>query len=361
MKSVFDSHCHYHLFDLSIEEEANILKEEFEYTHTEKCCFLSIPQHIDHNGNVEFDPIHNIRGIFFKEYFSPNSYTFAGLVHPKEHNNIKELQDDFLKQVKKYFDMGFDGMKMIEGYPTFIKYTGLGIDSPVFDKFYDFCEKNSFPIIMHIANPNENWDINKASKEAIKQGRVYDSSFPTKEEITNQLFKLLNKHPNLTLIVAHFGFFSEHYEDAVKYMSYPNTYLDTTPGGEQFINMSKNWSLWLPFFDKYQDRIIYGTDFYPFKKDENWLVSFNRRPKFLREFFETDTIHIYLGEEFKGAKLDENILEKIYMKNAEKLLGNPRTINKKKVLEEITKTDKSKLSIREKEDLDYIEQCNLEN
>jgi hypothetical protein len=37
-------------------------------------------------------------------------------------------------------------------------------------------EQNGYPIIMHMANPKENWDISTASEDAIKLGRVYDSS-----------------------------------------------------------------------------------------------------------------------------------------------------------------------------------------
>jgi hypothetical protein len=118
-------------------------------------------------------------------------------------------------------------------------------------------------------------------------------------------------------------------------MSYPNTRLDVTPGGEQLINMSKKWDVWSKFFDKYQDRILYGSDYYPFEKGEYWLIAVNRRPGFLRELFETDSEHQYLGESFKGVKLDETILDKIYMQNATHLLGAPKKINPGLILNEI--------------------------
>lgn len=327
MKKLFETHCHCHLYDLPIDEETKIFDEEFKIANIAKCCFLSIPEHIDGKGGSDFDILHNLRILFYKKHFSPNGYAFAGLEHPKTYSNLEELNDVFFNQVKKCFDMGFDGMKMIEGYPTFIKYKKLGLDSIVYDKFFSFCETNNFPITIHIANPDENWDYEKASKEAIELGRVYDDSFPTKEEITSQLFNVLDKYPKLTLTVAHFGFFTNHMGDAIKFMSYPNTYLDTTPGGEQFINMSKNWSLWSEFFNKYQDRIIYGSDFYPFKKDEYWMIAFLRRPNFLRQFFESDEEHLYLNEKFKGIKIDSEILDKIYMKNAINLFSTPKELN----------------------------------
>ena len=195
MKKVFDMHCHYHLFDLTIKERAEIFKEEFEITQTCKACFLSIPQEYSFKGERSLDLLQNVKGMFLKKYFSPNGYAYAGLVALDDYSDTEKAADELLKQVTEYYAAGFDGIKMLEGYPSFIKYTGQNIDSPVYDKFYAFCEEKGFPITIHIANPDENWDINKASKEAIAQGRVYDESFPTKKEITDALFNVLDKFP----------------------------------------------------------------------------------------------------------------------------------------------------------------------
>ena len=355
MKKVFDTHCHY-LFKIPLGETAKILEEEFRITETSKACFLSIPQEYSFKGERSLDLLQNVKGMFLKKYFSPNGYAYAGLVALDDYSDTEKAADEFLKQVTEYYAAGFDGIKMLEGYPSFIKYTGQNIDSPVYDKFYAFCEDKGFPITIHIANPDENWDINKASKYAIAQGRVYDESFPTKKEITDALFNVLDKFPKLRLAVAHFGFFSEHYADAEKYMSYKNTVIDITPGGEQLINMSREWDKWLPFWEKYQDRIIYGTDYYAFPKNDEWETCFNRRPKFLREFLETNTEHDYLGTEFKGVKLDEKILNKIYMTNAIKLLGAPRPIAKDYFIKEAERLKQYSLSDFELSDLKHIKE-----
>jgi predicted TIM-barrel fold metal-dependent hydrolase len=358
MKKVFESHCHYHLFDSTVKMDESLLKKEFPITGTKKVCFLSIPQQFSYDGKKKFDPIHNLRGMYLKKAFAPNAYSLAGLVLPETQLSQEEITEDYLNQVKKYYEMGFDGMKMLEGYPTFIKYAGISLDSSIYDKFYKFCETNNFPIIMHIANPDENWDIKTASKEAIAQGRVYDNTFPTKEEITNQMFNVLKKFPNLTLTLAHMGFFSNHYSDAIKFMSYPNTRLDVTPGGEQLINMSRHWDLWSNFFETYQDRILYGSDYYPFEEGNYWLVAVNRRPSFLREFFETDSEHLYLNETFKGVKIKKSILHKIYWKNPLNLYKKPRKINNNLVLKEI---EKIKDNIEEKYLVDINEILKLFN
>ena len=328
MEKVYDLHIHY-TFDIPLKETVEIFEQEFAQTNTEKYCFLSIPYKLS-KSQIALDDTQNIKALYLKKAFSPNAYAFAGL----EYNSTceSELSISFLEQAKEYFSVGYDGIKMLEGYPSLLKERKIPLDSKIYDKFYDFMERNGYPIIMHMANPKENWDIASASKEAIEQGRVYDQSYPTKEEITNQVFGIMEKFPKLKLILAHFGFFSYDISLAERFLSYENTCFDITPGGEQLINMGKEWDKWFLFWQKHVDRIFYGTDFYAFPKNAEWQVAFNRRPKFIRQFLETNKSHLYLGEEFTGILLDKSLRDKIYRDNFMKLLGEPKTISKDYVL-----------------------------
>ena len=354
MEKVHDIHVHY-LFDMLLEEKIEIFKDEFVMTGTEKYCFLSLPHETD-NGKVTYDETQNINGLYLKYTFSPNAYAFAGLIHPEMHDDVEGIAQSFLEQAKEYMSVGYDGVKMLEGYPSLIKAWDLPIDSPVYDKFYAYMEENGYPILMHLGNPEENWDISKASEYAIQAGRVYDNSYPTKEEITSQMFRVMEKYPKLKLILAHFGFMSYDIKEAEKFLQYPNTYFDITPGGEQLINMGKQWKDWLPFWEKYQDKILYGTDYYAFPKNKSWEVAFQRRPKLIREFLETEEEHEYLGESFIGVNLDEKLREKIYRKNFEKLLNTPKEIDCQYLINEAKKLLQSedKKSTYANEDLKYL-------
>lgn len=325
MEKVFDLHIHY-TFQIPLRETAEIFKEEFSFTETEKFCFLSLPHHSD-GKRVDFDEMQNLKGLFLKQAFSPNAYAFAGLEHPDRHDDTEAVANDFLAQAKRYFSVGYDGIKMLEGYPSLVKAWSLPLDSPIYDKFYRFAEEVGFPVLMHLANPKENWDIHSASPDAIALGRVYDTTYPTKEDLTEQVFRILQKFPKLKLILAHFGFMSYDVEEAERFLSYPNTSFDITPGGEQLLRMQKEWDSWLPFWKKHQERIFYGTDFYAFPKDDTWETAFNRRPKFLRQFLETDGEYIYLDEPFHGVNLDEAMRDKLYRENFLRLLGTPKTID----------------------------------
>ena len=190
---------------------------------------------------------------------------------------------------------------------------------------------------MHLANPAENWDASKCGEYAKSVGRCYDDSYPTKAQLHAELNEVMRRHPLLKLSLAHWGFLSYDIDDAYKFLSdHPNAVFDITPGGEQFLNMLKNWDEWHEFIVKYQDRIVYGTDLYPFedRNNDGWFEDVTRRPFFIRNFFETDSEHDYLGEKFKGVKLEENVIDKIYYGNSSRLRGEPKAIDKEYVLRE---------------------------
>lgn len=328
MEKVYDIHIHYN-FDIPMPEMVEIFKEEFNETGTEKFCFLSLPHHA--SGEKLFtNENQNIKGLFLKHAFSPNAYAFAGLIHPQNQMSDEERAKNYFNQAVEYNKAGFDGIKMLEGHPTLRRAMGRALNDNVYDKFYSYLEQNKTPIIMHVADPEGSWAMETASEDAKALGRTYCDDFPSKQQLTNEVFALLEKHPKLKLGLAHFGFMSYDINEAERFLNFENTFFDLTPGGEQLIKMAETWDEWLSFFNKYQDRIVYGSDFYAFpKKDEQgWRTAFRRRPDFLRHFFETDAQHNYLDATFNGVKIEKSLRDKLYRDNFEKMLGTPKIINK---------------------------------
>ena len=328
MKKVFDAHIH-HTYEMPIKDAVRIFELEFPVTGTQRQIFMSIPNKVSPEHEFYLNEMQNIRMLFLKHAFSPTAYAFAGLEHPIDASEREDsyLSNLYLKQAEEYSDVGFDGMKMLEGYPSVRKAMKRPLDHSVYDKYYSFLEENNIPVTMHLANPESLWNIAEADEYSIKMGRVCDSTYPTKEELHDEVDRIMKKHPRLRLTLAHFGFMSTDIERATRWMEYENTCFDITPGGEQLLRMGKEWNSWRGFFEKYQDRILYGSDYYAYPDDERWEENFTRRPNLIRDFFETDEEHEYQGEKFRGIKLDEKITEKIYWNNAMRLLGNPKKID----------------------------------
>ena len=316
MENVYDIHIHYS-FDIPVQEMVNIFKEEFAETGTEKYCFLSLPHHANGKDKLFSSPNQNVKGLYLKNAFSPNAYAFAGLIHPQNEISNEERAELYYNQVVEYSKVGYDGIKMLEGHPSLRQAIGIALDDKVYDKFYNYLEQIQMPIIMHLADPEGSWNMATASEDAKALGRTYCDGYPSKKQLTDELFSMLDKHPKLKLGLAHFGFMSYDINEAEKFLSYENTFFDITPGGEQFIEMTKDWGRWLAFFNKYQERIVYGTDYYAFPKvdETRWLKAVHLRPDFVRRFFETDGEYEYLGTAFKGVKLEKILRDKIYRDN----------------------------------------------
>ena len=357
MKKVFDAHIH-HTYEMSIKDAVRIFSLEFPVTGTERQAFMSIPNKVSPEHVFYLNEMQNIRMLFLKHSFAPTAYAFAGLEHPIDASEREDsyLSALYLKQAEEYASVGFDGMKMLEGYPSVRKAMKRPLNHTVYDKYYSFLEENNIPVTMHLANPESLWNIAEADEYSIKMGRVCDSTYPTKNELHDEVDGIMKKHPKLRLTLAHFGFMSTDIERANRWMDYENTCFDITPGGEQLLKMGKEWDMWHDFFSQYQDRILYGSDYYAYPEDEKWEENFTKRPNFIREFFETDMEHEYQGEQFRGIKLDEKIVEKIYWNNAFRLLGEPKKIDysymKSKAKELLSKPNK--YSEFANEDLAYI-------
>lgn len=319
---VFDAHVHY-LQPVPVRQSVENYKEIFELENAENVCFLSVPI----EESLVLDPLQNLKGLYYKKMFEGMAYAFAGLEHYPE-MPYEEKADDFLRQVKEYMSVGFDGIKMFEGQPKLRKYTGLALDDEAYDKFYTYLEENEIPVIMHIANPSEYWDRTKVSEAVIKMGRFFDETYPEFDELYAELFRMLDKHPNLHFTLAHWGFMSESLETAERFMCYKNTGFDVTPGGEQYKHMlDTDREGWINFIKKYSDRIRYGADSYNFKKYENWEDTVLYRHELIHNFFETDTEHVYDVFTYRGIKLAPELRDKIYRQNATREFGSPKAID----------------------------------
>ncbi|MBQ8374037.1 MAG: amidohydrolase family protein [Clostridia bacterium] len=331
---VFDGHLHTFRFKVPMRESIDLFKRQFERFHVEKMTFLALP--LDAlPGKVEFDKtdrIDNLRVMYFKSVFSPNAYAYAGLEYiGLDSKDKKAVAQSLLEQVKEYKRVGYDGMKMYEGHPNHRKLLGYPLYDEIFDEYYNYCEKENFPIIMHLANPAYMWEEDKVSDYWKARGCYFDETYPTFAQFHEEILKRLEKNPKLNFTLAHWGFLTYNKTAAEKFMSYENTKLDVCPGGDNFFNILADKEYWLPFLEKYADRITYGTDSYNFEYDneENWLRATGNRPLLVQNFLTgklTDEFD-YLGRKYNGAGLTKETQEKILYENLNKMLGEPKEID----------------------------------
>ncbi|OPZ81037.1 MAG: methionyl-tRNA synthetase [bacterium ADurb.Bin431] len=145
----------------------------------------------------------------------------------------------------------------------------------------------------------------------------YGDQYPEKEEILAARNRVIARHPNTIFIGAHFGNLPEDLATVAGWLeSWPNFYVDIDA---RISELGRQPYSARRFFLKYQDRILFGTDT-PCRADAYRLYF---------RFLETDDEYIDPTPAHKlqgrwmiyGLYLPDEVLEKIYNKNALKILA----------------------------------------
>ena len=232
------------------------------------------------------------------------------------------LQDrDFVEQTKEYMDMGFRGIKLLQGKPSEYRYFGYGYEHPRYDAFFAYAEKNAIPLIIHNNDPARKWDITKVSETSIAKGRYYDETMPSNEWFFKVMENVLEKYPKLCAALAHMGFYSDNIGRATALMEKcPNLMMDMTPAPIIYEQLSETPDKTKDFIYKYQDRLFYGTDVA--NNIEGKVRAFNnQKVALMKAFYEGEGEYFDGKYRVLGMTLPETILEKIYYKNAMKFIG----------------------------------------
>lgn len=190
-------------------------------------------------------------------------YVFTSLDVSEYYRHGKEVGKYMAAFVENMRRLGCDGLKLIEGKPNMRKIMPCpDFDDPAWDPLWDYAEKTGLPILWHVNDPESCWGKPEDAPRHIRMaGELYDDTFINNEVQYRQILNILDRHPNIKIIFAHLFFLSAQLPRLSEILDkYPNIMVDITPGLEIYVNLSKHPEEAKSFFEKYQDRIIYGTD-----------------------------------------------------------------------------------------------------
>jgi predicted TIM-barrel fold metal-dependent hydrolase len=317
---IVDSHIHIRGTMSSIANMADVLQ----------ACGLSGMNVLSVAGQGGTNTTQNVVGMLFKALYPGEIWAFGALQYslpgdPQDHPG-------FADQARRLMQMGADGMKMGEGKPTLRKAIGQPLDAPMYDEYYAFCEAEGIPILFHVADPPDLWDPEKVPEWARERGWFYgDGTYPALETLYGEVDGILAKFPTLHIILAHFYFMSYDIERAARFLdTWRNVSFDLTPGGDMYVNFSKDPEKWREFFITYQDRILFGTDNSGGNRRPNpdRVPNAQHRINAVRRFLETEEEFPAWGSTIKGIGLDRDVLEKIYRTNFHRYAGeNPKPVD----------------------------------
>jgi len=217
---------------------------------------------------------------------------------------------------------GAQGLKIFKNYGMDLKYSNgqrVHVDDPNFDPVWEKCAELNTPVLIHIAEPSaffDPWDWNNERwlelKEFPQRARP-PSRYPPFEMLIAERDHLFAKHPKTNFIAAHLAFHGNDLDRLGKLLdSLPNMYVDIAA---VLAELGRQPYSAHDFLTKYQDRVLMGKDIYEVNEYKWYFRTLETRDEYFPYYRDRHAFwRIY------GFGLDDDVLKKIYYKNALKLL-----------------------------------------
>jgi predicted TIM-barrel fold metal-dependent hydrolase len=229
------------------------------------------------------------------------------------------------KRLEEGFVAGAKGLKFHKTFGLRYRYKDgrlVPIDDPKLDPVWEMCARYKRPVVIHIADPaafftpldrfNERWHELNANPGWL----FYGPQFPKRQDLLDQLHRTIAKHPQTTFLNTHFGNNAEDLASvADKLDRYPNMYVDIDA---RISELGRQPYTARKFFLKYPDRILFGTDTPPQRDAYRTYYRFLETDD---EYWDCSASHHRQGFwNIYGIFLPREVLEKVYHKNAERVL-----------------------------------------
>ena len=207
------------------------------------------------------------------------------------------------------------------------------IDDPRFDAMWEACGSLGMPVAIHVSDPeafflpidrfNERFEeLNNHSDWSF-----YGGDFPSNRELLEARNRVLVRHPKTQFIVLHVGNDAENLPYVGDCMErLPNMYVEL---GARIGELGRQPRMARKFFEKYQDRILFGTDAVPHGADTPQQIFVDELYEIYYRFLETEDEYFDYAPapvppqgrwRIYGLGLPDGILKKVYHENTARLL-----------------------------------------
>src|SRR5262245_5292300 len=241
---------------------------------------------------------------------------------------------DFARRVARELasakERGACGLKIFKQFGLEYKNSDLSlikIDDPRWDGIWQACGELGLPVLIHVADPaafflpidetNERWEELHRHPE----WSFFGPRFPPRDELLAAFMRVVRRHPKTTFISAHVASNAEDLQRVGLWLDEcPNLYGEIA---SRIAELGGKPRAARRFIDKYQDRILFGTDG-PWPEE---------RVRLYWRFLETDDEYFPYSERpfppqgfwnISGVKLPDELLRKIYSNNAQRIIPGIR-------------------------------------
>lgn len=228
------------------------------------------------------------------------------------------------QQLEADVKAGANGLKIYKSLGFSIKDNKgerVAVDDPRLDPIWKKAGELKIPVLIHTADPKSFWDPMDGKNErwlelATHPNRKRSDKDPVPwQQLIDEQHRMFKKHPNTTFIAAHFGWYPNDLDKLSSLMKeMPNMYVEF---GAIIAELGRQPRQSAKFFETWQDRILFGKD--------SWVP--DEYATYFRVLETTDEYFPYHKKyhafwRMYGMGLSDEILKKIYYKNALKIIPN---------------------------------------
>jgi predicted TIM-barrel fold metal-dependent hydrolase len=236
--------------------------------------------------------------------------------------------------IEQAHQAGARGLKILKTLGLYLRSnitsgTLVKIDDKRFDPMWDTCGQLNMPVAIHISDPvafftptdrfNERYEELNNHPDWSFHGR----DFPSNAELLEARNRMMARHPKTRFIVLHVGNFAEDLANVSENLDrFDNMTVDIAA---RIGELGRQPRTARAFFDRYQDRILFGTDATPHGEDYPQQVFNDKLYEIYYRFLETDDEYFDYAPakvppqgrwRISGINLPESILRKVYNENA---------------------------------------------
>ena len=266
----------------------------------------------------KFDSIFALYSIYPDRFDVWCSFDYSGYDQPGYGPAaVKELERCARLGAKGVGEMGDKGSGLI--YSLGGKPTDMHPDDPRLDPLFEKCAELALPVNIHVADPKWMYEPMDARNDGLMN--AYKWRLDNQPDAVGHagmitiLGRAVKRHPRTTFIACHFANCSHDLNQLGRlFDKYPNLFADISA---RYAETAPIPRFTAQFYERYQDRLVYGTDMGTSKK----MYQITLR------ILETADEHFYAQEYFTyhwplhGLNLSDEILKKVYQQNAARILA----------------------------------------
>lgn len=257
----------------------------------------------------------NVKGSFPNRFVVFTNINIRSIDEP-------DWAENTVKQIEYDHKNGAKGLKIYKSQGMFNTDNAdnrIAIDDPRIDPIWAKCGELGMPVLIHAADPASFWEPHDENNERwlelkLRSRRKRTDTDPAPwAQIIAEQHHVFKKHPNTTFINAHFGWHANNLDKLGEFMEdMPNMYVEI---GAIIAELGRQPRRANQFFEKYQDRVLFGKDYY----NKEQYYTYFRVLETADEYFPYyKKYHAYW--KMYGLDLPDEILKKLYYKNALKII-----------------------------------------